>query len=113
MAPVLKVGAASRSGSIIAGRSRSMAGIAPDTRSLMTRVTDALTAAPCALCGLWPFPIRKIDFTYNVAECASCGNLTGFSADVPATRVESPREKKATAARRAQLTALTRRGARR
>jgi hypothetical protein len=106
MAPVIKVPGSQRlAGAIISCRTAPTSWAPPQTRKWRQRIEDDLTR-PCTACGLRQIQVARVSFTMGTATCV-CGSIVEFNADAPATRVESPREKKAALALRIELKRIT------
>ena len=90
---------------LLAGRTAPTSQMSRDGRTYLQRVVDEVSSSVCPGCKA-PVRVIKID---QLGSCVTdaCGAVIGFSASLPASRIETPREKQATASRLAAFNKMT------
>ena len=90
---------------LIAGRTAPVSRLSKDTRTYLQRIVDEVSSSVCPGCKA-PVRVIKID-QLGMCVTDACGAVIGFSASLPATRTETPAEKRASASRLAAFARLT------
>ena len=89
---------------LVANRTAPVSSMSRDSRSYLQRIIDEVSSSPCPGCKL-PLRVFKVDQLGMCVTCF-CGATVGFSASLPASRPESPAERKRAAAFAVELRQL-------